>query len=114
MSEQRAGRPAEDTLEEGFAFMPHALFAGELRRVHVRLAVAADGDDALFREAGEEGVHGLGMPVGFVGKRLINFRGGDRSAVPQHIEDFPFSGEIFGFMRMVSYKRSLVSYKCRN
>ena len=103
MGEQRACRASENALEEGFAFLPHTLFAGEVWRVHIDLSLAADGNDPFPGKTREERVHGFVMPVSFMGKRLVNIRRCDWRAVPQGIEDFPFGWRDFCFHNADSY-----------
>src|SRR5580692_2194978 len=82
MRQQRSPRATEYTLKEGFAFMPHALFAGDPGSIHVRLPLALRGDGAFFGQAREEGDHGFEMPACVLGKRLVNIRCGGGLTVP--------------------------------
>src|SRR5262249_49541506 len=50
---------AEDALQKGGAFLAHAFFAAEARRIDVHLALAPGVQNALFHEAREEGIDRL-------------------------------------------------------
>lgn len=83
---------AEHALQEGFAFPADALFAGEFRRIDIQPSLPADCENALFRKAGKEGVHRLLVPAGLIGESFIYVQSSGGPAVPDDVQDFPFSG----------------------